>query len=178
MSHPVWLMIMDVLVMIMLAAMLFFAMRLSVQLKDFRAGRKDLDKLVADLNASVNKAERAIQGLKENARVSGRELQAKIDDAKTLSDELQMVAEAGSNMASRLERSAKPAAARTSGRADTNRVEKSGGFAIRDTEFEQGGAADETAGGDDGDEQLHSRAERELFEALRTGRRPRGGAGA
>jgi hypothetical protein len=162
MSNPVWLMVMDVLVMCLLGAMLFFAIRLSRQLKDFRAGRRDLDRLVADLNGSVTKAEKAIQGLKENARVCGRELQTQIDSARALSDELQIVSEAGDSLASRLERSAEKGA-------------KSSGFAIRDPEF--AGGDNGLFPGDEGDEEegkFQSRAEKELYEALRAGKRKSG----
>jgi hypothetical protein len=153
-----WLMVMDALVMVLLAAVLFFAIRLQKQLLAFRGERLGFEKLVRDLGASVTQAEKAIQGLRDTARASGRDLQAQIDSARALSDELQIITEAGDNLAARLERAAE-------GHGGT--VSSKGGFAIRDPEVEKG--EDGEAFADDAGEggKLHSRAEKELYDALR-----------
>lgn len=158
MTAQMWQMGLDVAVMILLAAMLFFAIRLQKQLSEFRAGKSDFEKLVHDLAASVTQAEKAIQGLRDTARASGRDLQAQIDAARALSDEMQIITEAGDNLAGRLERATGNAGAP---------VSRSGGFAIRDPEAEG-----EAVGTGEGGE-LHSRAEKELFEALQGGRKGR-----
>src|SRR5438105_3674100 len=122
-------MILDVAVIVLLAAVLFFAIRLQKQLSEFRAGRQDFAALVGDLGRSVTKAEKAIEGLRDTARASGRDLQAQIDAARALSDELQIITEAGDNLAGRLERAAQGNGGTISGKA---------GFAIRDPEAEKG----------------------------------------
>lgn len=156
--------IMDGAVIVLLVAVIFFASRLSLYLREFRASRKDMDKLIRDLSASVEKAESAMAGLREATRDSGRDLQSMINEAKALTDELQLMSEAGNNMARRLE-----TVAEKSGRNTPAGVpgRKEASFAIRDPEFDP-------AGGDDMDDDLfeeetsglQSRAERELFEAL------------
>lgn len=157
-------MILDGAVILLLAAVIFFASRLSLYLRDFRAGRKDMDKLIRELSSSVEKADRAMAGLREAARDSGRDLQSMINEAKALTDELQLMSEAGNNMARRME-----TVAEKSGRGvPVPAVRKEKSFTIRDPEF------DPSAGGDDLDDELfedettglQSRAERELFEAL------------
>ena len=159
-------MALDGAVILLLAAVIFFASRLSLYLRDFRAGRKDMDRLIRDLSASVEKADRAMAGLREAARDSGRDLQFMINEAKALTDELQLMSEAGNNMARRLE-----TVAEKSGRGGTPATaarRKELSFAIRDPEFDSadnGGDADEYPFEDE-TTGLQSRAERELFEAL------------
>lgn len=176
--------VLDGLVMLLLAATIFIAWRLSENLNAFRKGRKDLDKLIQDLSRNIEKAELSITGLKNASRNAGKDLQVLVNEARTLSDELQLMTEAGDNIASRLERLAER------NREIAERIEKSGGsapaqitqvqlrrvqenksvptgpsFAIRDHEMERDleEDADEWPSGDP----LHSKAERELFEALR-----------
>ena len=154
MNHPVWLMLMDLVIGGLLAATLFFAIRLSRQLADFRAGRADLDRLVKDLGKQVDDAQDAIQSLKETARASGKALQDRIDSARNYSEELQIVSESANSLAGRLERgaAAKP---------------KTGdNFTIRDTELDPRKPAANLSNKTTGPKQL-SRAEQELTDALR-----------
>jgi hypothetical protein len=163
MTGPLALMIMDVVVMVLLAAVLFFAIRLQAQLMNFRAERLGFEKLLRDLGANIAHAEKAIQGLRDTARASGRDLQAQIDSARALSDELQIISEAGDNLASRLERSAEGNGGAVGGR--------NAGFAIRDPEAEKDGNDDGLFADDSDGEKFHTRAEKELYEALRGGRK-------
>ena len=158
--------ILDGVVIVLLAAVIFFASRLSLYLREFRASRKDMDRLVRELSAGVEKADAAMAGLREAARESGRDLQSMINEATSLVDELQLRREAGNNMARRMEtvveKKGRPAP------ASVPVARKEASFAIRDPEFfaaddegddEYDGFEEETSG-------LQSRAERELFEAL------------
>ena len=164
MTGPLALMIMDVVVMILLAAVLFFAIRLQAQLMNFRGERMEFEKLLRDLGANIAHAEKAIQSLRDTARASGRDLQAQIESARALSDELQIISEAGDNLASRLERSAEGNGGTVSGRA--------AGFAIRDPEEEKGEEDNGLFADDPGEgEKFHTRAEKELYDALRGGRK-------
>ena len=182
--------ILDVIIILLLAGTAFLAARLSVHLKNFREGRKSMDKLLADLTAQVDRAQGAIDGMRENARSSGRDLQQVINDAKALSDELQIIIGAADGRAERLakniERVQKNVTMFTpfSGSGDEKpqkREEKNiSGFSIRDPEFD---LADESGEEDDfilsepgtGAEEFGSRAERELFEAMQG--RKKAGAG-
>jgi len=198
MSADVLSMIMDGLVLLLLAVMIFYAVRLSVQLKAFRDSKKDIEKLLMDLSGHIVDADRAIAGLREAARDSGRDLQEKINDGRALSSELQLMSESGENIARRLEQAAArpkhaprvpvPASAAAPPLSVKVPVAKSAAapvttrtpaFAIHDPEFIEapgggGGAAAVDEGADNGDEwdgaeNLQSQAERELFAALRKG---------
>ncbi len=178
--------VLDGMVILLLAATIFVAWRLSENLNAFRKGRKDLDKLIQDLSRNIEKAELSITGLKQASRDAGKDLQVLVQEARALSDELQLMTEAGDNIASRLERLAER------NREIAERIEKTGGpamppqssqvslkrvqegksvptgpsFAIRDREMEGEIDGDEDADWSSGDP-LHSKAERELFAALR-----------
>lgn len=166
------------IMLLLLAATIFFSARLSLHLKTFRDSRKDMDKVIRDLADNVRRAEQAIAGLRETARESGRDLQGMINEARALSDELQIMSESGNSLAKRLERVSerKPVSAPSV---------PGGGFSIRDPEFGQGMDVYEDDGSlmaeDElipaGNENLQSRAERELYEALRHGRRKTGAGG-
>lgn len=173
MSGSVFFLVLDIAILVLLAAVIFFAARLSLNLRTFREERRELDNLVNDLARNVGMAEAAISGLRNAAREAGRDLQGMINEAKSLTDELGIMAESGNNIAGRLEsaaqkrqKAASPSAAKPS-------------FAIRDPEFDredEGDPADDSLfdlpdiSGSDG----RSRAEQELYEALQSGGRMKG----
>lgn len=95
--------ILDVVVVVLLGLTIVYAARLSLQLRRLRDSKSDLDKVVRDLIKNLDRADRAISGLKEAARDSGSELQAAVDKAMALSDELQLITDSGDRLASRLE---------------------------------------------------------------------------
>lgn len=202
--------------LVLLAATIYFAVKLSLSLGAFRNSRGELAALISELSRTIDQAQIAIAGLRESAREGGRELQEKIDTARTLGDELDVMASSGEKLARRLdgvmararEESASGAAAlfrgapgRGAGDERTGFSRPSavpaaaaapGGFAIRDREMDAGGAPSSAAiparpalfPGDDPDaaedesvpEGLYSKAERELYDALKKGGRGRGGA--
>jgi predicted RNase H-like nuclease (RuvC/YqgF family) len=184
--------VLDGLVLVLLGATIFVAWRLSENLNAFRKGRKELETLVQELSRNIEKAEQSVAGLKNVTRDAGKDLQVLIGEARSLSDELQLMTEAGDNIASRLERLAERnrdiaerieksggASPVAPGQVSLKRVQESKSvptglsFAIRDREFDAG--VDELAQMATGleadewpsNETLHSKAERELFEALR-----------
>lgn len=187
--------VLDGLIILLLAGTIFYCVRLSTYLKAFRNSRKDLEKLIGDLSGQIEKADRAIEALRRNARDTGRDLESQISEAKGLSAELQIMTESGNNLASRLEkladksRAAVPAAPsaldlpRPRAKAPERKEKvQLPGFMIRDREYEEGGAeaVDEQGlmqGDFDDDEagNLSSRAERELYEALRRKKTEAGG---
>lgn len=193
MSFGLSLMI-DLAMLALLAATVYLAFRLNINLKRFKESRSEMEGLVNRLTANIDKAERAIQGMQNAARNAGRDLDEIISDAKVLSDELKFMNEAGDNLAGRLEKLA------DRNRELTDKIEAAGqvtslsspavrpqpirldegvrGFAIHDREFEEGFADedDDFALPDDEFDTLsggglQSQAERELFEALQKGKR-------
>ena len=157
--------ILDGLVLVFLGATIVFAARLSIHLRNFREGRKDLERLIGDLGTQIMKAEKSIDALKSSARDVSRDLQQQLDDARAMGDDLEIMTRGANNLADRLDKAADrhrgsateaqpmPARKMPSGRDEFP------GFAIRDTEAE-----DEQLGAD----AEGSLAERELMEALKS----------
>lgn len=159
--------IMDSVIAVLLVAVIFFAAKLSLNLRDFRSGRREMDKLIRNLSENVERAERAIAGMREAAREAGRDLQAQINKASALSEELELMSEAGNNIARRMAQSAERGVRKPS--PPSSGPKDAPSFLIRDAEFEHGGDEDEEDFNLSADEtsDLQSRAEKELFEALR-----------
>jgi hypothetical protein len=163
----------DIIILCLLAATIFFAARLSLHLKAFRSNRAALDGIIKELAEQIAQAERAVMGMREAAREGGRDLQERINAARALAEELQFMNETGNNLAGRLEKAATggsraPAADMFDGEGEPA---ARGGFAIRDPDFDgEGDVEEEDAlffeSDDDRTDELQSRAERELFAAL------------
>lgn len=96
--------ILDIVIMILLAATVFYAARLSMVMKTFRDGKHDLQRLIRDLAQHIDHAEEAAQGLRYSAETSGKKLQDVVNEARFLSDELRFMNESGDNLAARLEK--------------------------------------------------------------------------
>ena len=139
----------DVVILVALAATIFYAHRLSKQFTSMQADRQAFEQLISALNLAASRAEAAIKALKEAAMQGGDSLQDKINKARELSDELEIMVQAGDNLASRL-----------SNLAEGTR--KNGGGAAPDTPVK----AETPVAGNDAP-QPRSRAEKELLEALK-----------
>ncbi len=200
--------ILDGVILVLLGAVIFFAVRLSLALRTFRDNRAELRDLVDSLSRAILQADGAIKGLREAARDSGRDLQGAIGEARSLQDELRIMIESGDSLARRMESavdrarpsapayrdsaregpsSARAAAAPSSGKAGGRSggevgSEGGGGFLIRDRDYDRG----ETAlSGEDGPEddladarRFASKTERDLYEALKRQGVTRGGGGS
>jgi chromosome segregation ATPase len=184
----------DGIMVLLLGATVFFAARLSTHLKAFRDSRSELEQLLGELGDNIKKAEHSIEGLRLSAREAGRDLQGLINDASALSDELQIMTEAGDNMATRLEKLAEKNS-RLVTREEVSPLPRSsedefGGFAIQDPEFEDEEdepSYERTSTQDlpsflkdepepEESERLQTKAERDLYEAMRArGRRTSAG---
>lgn len=95
--------ILDILVLILLAVTIGYAMRLSALFRTFRHGREDMQRLFAELAENIARAEQTIQGMHGASNTAGRELQTIIDESRFLTDELRFMNETGDNLAGRLE---------------------------------------------------------------------------
>lgn len=93
----------DILVLIFLGVMIFYAVRLSESLKEFRAQKGAFDGVIADLLSAIDQAERSIHSLKQVSSKESMELDALIRKAKILTEELKDVNQASESMANRLE---------------------------------------------------------------------------
>lgn len=114
--------ILDGLILILLAATVFYAGRLSLALKAFREGKADFAKLLQQLNQATTQAEASIQKLQKSTEDSGHDLQLRLNQGKAISEELQLVTEAATNLADRLEDMA------SKNREIARRIEKASGI--------------------------------------------------
>lgn len=196
--------ILDVVILVLLGLTIVYAARLSLQLRRLRDSKSDLDRVVRDLVKNLDRADRAIAGLRETAQDSGQDLQNAIDKATALSDELQLMTDSGDRLAGRLERLVDGAKPMISGISDAPKQqtrntassqdyaqhlrkldaaeEKASklSFNIRDPEVERGIDpldGNKMAFEDDGSGQgLYSEAERDLFRAMKGKGKAKGAA--
>jgi hypothetical protein len=97
----------------LLIAMLFHAIRLERALGVLRRDRAALEQLVAGFNASTNLAESGIQRLRAAADGAGREIETQLARSVSLKDDLAFLTERGDRLADRLDalvREARPLA--------------------------------------------------------------------
>ena len=102
--------ILDLVLIGLLCAGISFAMKLTMQLKDMRASRAEMERLVLAFNATVTRAETGVQNLKTTARSSGDDLDQLIEKGQKLRDELIFLTESADQIANRLSNTATGAA--------------------------------------------------------------------
>ena len=143
--------VLDVLLVILLAATLGFGLVLNKRLNDLRRDRSDLEKLAIGFGDATQRAEDSVATLK----VSTASLQERLEKARTLADDLQYLIERGTTIADRLETDVRTARQHEGGRGAAN-----GMGAGRVTPF--AGARNTTQA-----PVPRSQAERNLLQALR-----------
>lgn len=94
--------LLDVALIGLLGAGIFYAVRLTRQLSDMRASRAEMERFILDFSATVGRAEAGIKGLKTAARSSGDDLEKLIERAHGLRDELHFLIESADQIANRL----------------------------------------------------------------------------
>lgn len=95
-------MALDLAVLAALAATIFYAVRLGRYFATLKADRADMQKLVASLDLAAARAESAVRLMKEAANTDGRQLHDQINRGRAMFDELALMIEAGDNLADRL----------------------------------------------------------------------------
>lgn len=95
--------ILDFLVAGLLAATLFYCIRLERRLGAFRSGQDGLKEVVDQLNSATDSARASIEALKAAAGMAGEQLEKRVRGAEALIDEMKVIVEAGNNLANRLE---------------------------------------------------------------------------
>ncbi len=93
----------DVLITCLLAATIFFAVKLSRHLDSFRSNRSNMENLIRELSNQITRAQEGISVLDELSSNRGDELRRSIAKAQGLSDELQIMTESANSLAERLE---------------------------------------------------------------------------
>lgn len=193
MSTEILSLIMDVFVMGALGGTIYYTLRLSRSLNNFKSSREELKALIADLGKHIDEAQGAIEGLKKNSNIAADNLDGVLHDAKKMAAEMKFINETSEGLANRLE-----------GLAERNRKVAEGlnpaniyaepdpdfpsqphrpaassnidapSFMIQDREFE-----------DDLDEEFESeeglnfasQAEKDLYDALQKNKKKSGGRG-
>jgi hypothetical protein len=165
--------LLDILIIILLGATIFYAMRLSKYLEQFRSNRSDMERLIRDLSMQITRAQEGISTLDQLTKDNSDELRSLLIKGRGLADELQIMNEVGDNLASRLEmlsssarmgaqeqsrETGKPVfAAPTRQKAEPAQTGASALFSIRDPDYDD----------DDDTKALSSKAEKELARALK-----------
>ena len=101
--------ILDILVVALLGATIFYAATLSSRLSQLRGDRRELESVVRGLAEAAAKADTGVKGLRATAEEAGGELQKQIDQVQTIRDELAFLVDTGEKLADRLEQSANQA---------------------------------------------------------------------
>jgi hypothetical protein len=103
----------EIVLMVLLAATLFQAIRLERALAVLKRDRASLEALVAGFNISTNQAENGIQRLRAAADGTGRQIETQLTKSASLKDDLVFLTERGDRLADRLDalvRAARPLA--------------------------------------------------------------------
>eukprot|EP01037_Dinobryon_pediforme_P001896 gene1896-1928_t len=151
--------VLNVILIIMLAATLFHAMRLERALGVLKRDRASLEEMVTAFNASTQLAEQSIDRLRNSADGAGRQISKQIDMAAVLSDDLQLLSERGEKVADRLDALV---------RAENNELDRT---AVDGREGLMKNIGYEASDREDVRSRLRSKAERDLLKALKMGER-------
>lgn len=171
--------LLDVIVLAGLGVTIFYCIRLSSSLNNFRQYRQEFNVLLQDLSQNIEKAQNAIAKLKDSSFEAGEDLQKVINNSRKLADELQLMNDMGNALANRLERVSEKGRGVANGKADfgddVKTTKKAGSkpkpaFFIQDREFEDDLKDADEGFEDDLDDDMgdfQSKAEKELFDALK-----------
>lgn len=102
----------DAVLICLLAATLFYALRLERALGVLRQDRGALEKMIAAFDSATHQAEQGVERLRNSAEGVGQQLSRQIDRAGGLRDDLVFLAERAERAADRMEqglRAARPA---------------------------------------------------------------------
>ncbi len=88
-------MILDALVAVLLVTTIAYPAVLNRRIAGLRAGRAEMQALIADLTAATAKAEDGVRGLKLASEEQGTQLQQHLDQAKALRDDLSFLLDRG-----------------------------------------------------------------------------------
>ncbi|MEX2617769.1 MAG: DUF6468 domain-containing protein [Alphaproteobacteria bacterium] len=95
--------IVDVLGAVLMAAVIFYVIRLNANLKTLKAGKAELEALIAAFTESTNRAEASVLRLKSSATETATALQANVTKAQELRDDLSFMTDRADELATRLE---------------------------------------------------------------------------
>jgi hypothetical protein len=97
-----WMIALDIFVILLLGAGIYYAWRLERMLRALDGNRRDMQKFVADFGSTISRAERGIRELQDTAQDTGMEVDRQMTRAGTLRDELTYLIDAADKIATRL----------------------------------------------------------------------------
>ena len=103
MSIDLLSLILDFAVLSALIGTIYYALRLSKSLNNFRAHRNEMKSLIAELAKNINEAQTAIEGLKATSNIAADNLDDVLHDSRRMAEELKMINETSDSLAGRLE---------------------------------------------------------------------------
>ena len=166
--------VLDVAVMVALIGTIYFALRLSKSLNNFRAHRNEMKSIIAELSKNINEAQSAIEGLKATSNIAADNLDDVLHDSRRMAEELKLINETSESLAKRLE----GVASKSTHHERSSEIEeeeyydemeaantderppKPPSFFIQDREFDEGHHSE-------AEDDFISEAERELLQALK-----------
>ena len=155
--------VLELVLIVLLAATLFHALRLERALGVLKRERGTLEQLVASFTSSSKQAEQGVERLRQAADGAGRQVARHVDAATALRDDLQFLTERGEKLADQLEtlvRAGRPLAAEAARQAGASPAPDYAAL-----------LASLSAAADAAEEpRLRSKAERDLAKALRVAR--------
>src|SRR5208282_2742697 len=95
--------VLEIVLVALLAATLFHAVRLERALGVLKRDRAVLEELVVGFNTSMHQAEAGIDRLRDAAEGAGRHLAQQIEAAAALKDDLALLSQRGERLADRLD---------------------------------------------------------------------------
>jgi hypothetical protein len=107
-----WMIALDIFVILLLGAGIYYAWRLERMLRALDGNRRDMQKFVADFASTISRAERGIRELQDTAQDTGMEVDRQMTRAGTLRDELTYLIDAADKIATRLAESSSQVLAR------------------------------------------------------------------
>ena len=93
----------DGIIILLLGLVIFYAVRLSHQIRVFIQNRATLGQMLEALSHALTRADQTIAQLRNVAQTQGKDLEHSIYQAQSLSEELKLIIEAGDHLATRLE---------------------------------------------------------------------------
>jgi chromosome segregation ATPase len=161
--------ILDSVLVVLLTATLFHAVRLERALGVLKRDRASLEELVASFNASTRSAESGIERLHSATEGNGRQIQRLIDTATTLKEDLTFLVQRGEGLADRLDetvRAARPAQSVGVVQARSPYAAQMEAAQVEPAELRRRAARPEPAPRE-AEPKVRSQAERDLLKALR-----------
>ncbi|MBF0356016.1 MAG: hypothetical protein HQL43_12345, partial [Alphaproteobacteria bacterium] len=107
--------VLDLLLVLVLGAVLAYAVILNKRLTQLRANKEELARVINSFNEATQRAEASIPRLRKAADEVKNQLEERIEKAVSLKDDLAFMIDRGDSMANRLESSVRMARGETMG---------------------------------------------------------------